>query len=77
MCSTMSTPSTDICPACLNTRLLLLPRHTDVEEYPCPCCTKWTHGFPGLAMQVNHKRRFLIAPSQPNELAIYIGKPEL
>lgn len=73
----MSNPTGDLCPACLDTKMLLLPSREGVDEFPCPCCVRWGQGFPGLAIWVKHRRHYIIAPSKPNELAEYIGKPDL
>jgi hypothetical protein len=73
----MSNPPDELCPACIGTRALLLPTRDDIEEFPCPCCTRWGSGFPGLAIWHKHKRHWLIEPAEPNELAVYNGKPDL
>jgi hypothetical protein len=57
--------------------MLLLPSRDDLDEFPCPCCVRWGQGFPGLAIWVKRRRHYIIAPSEPNELAEYIGKPDL
>jgi hypothetical protein len=57
--------------------MILLPSVDDIDEFLCPCCTRWTDGFPGLAIRNGVRRHYIISPSEPNEFAIYNGAPDL
>lgn len=74
--------STTTCPACLNTLIRLLPvRHGPddemVEDFPCPVCLPWKHGFPGETVEIKGRTHYIIEPSEPNTPAVYNGFPNV
>lgn len=58
------------CKACGGTGMRELPiAPDDIDEFPCPVCKPWPHGFPGEAAF----GRWVTSRSEPGQPAVYYG----
>lgn len=48
-----------------------------VEDFPCPVCLPWKHGFPGETVEIKGRTHYIIEPSEPNTPAVYNGFPNV